>query len=173
MWKFLTKLCKKKKKKKKRSIMFSALSIVCKGLSRTEFLFLNSMTFSIFLQNYFGRSCKHAFMKTIHPANLNLNLPFNIFILISMKSRCDYVMGGKWHLGRKVILMSSSSWHYIEMHVRITIFYGRNEFDYVCQNLFIFLKGHWTTSASSPFFFFKKVEIFISLEVYTYVVTAC
>ena len=35
------------------------------------------------------------------------------------------------------------------------------------------LKGHWTTSASSPIFFFKKVEIFISLEVYTYVVTAC
>ena len=35
------------------------------------------------------------------------------------------------------------------------------------------LKGHWTTSASSTIFFFKKVEIFISLEVYTYVVTAC
>ena len=34
------------------------------------------------------------------------------------------------------------------------------------------LKGHWTTSASSPNFF-RKVEIFISLEVYTYVVTAC
>ena len=34
------------------------------------------------------------------------------------------------------------------------------------------LKGHWTTSASSPNFF-KKVEIFTSLEVYTYVVTAC
>ena len=33
------------------------------------------------------------------------------------------------------------------------------------------LKGHWTTSASSPEFFFKKkVEIFILLEVYTYVV---
>ena len=36
-----------------------------------------------------------------------------------------------------------------------------------------FLKGHWTTSASSPIFFLKKVEIFISLEVYTHVVTAC
>ena len=35
------------------------------------------------------------------------------------------------------------------------------------------LKGHWTTSTSSPDFFFKKVEIFIPLEVYTYVVTAC
>ena len=36
------------------------------------------------------------------------------------------------------------------------------------------LKGHWTTLASSPiFFFFKKVEIFIPLEVYTYVVTEC
>ena len=36
------------------------------------------------------------------------------------------------------------------------------------------LKGHWTTSASasSPDFF-KKVEIFIPLEVFTYVVTAC
>ena len=33
------------------------------------------------------------------------------------------------------------------------------------------LKGHWTTSASSPDFF-QKVEIFIPLEVYTYVVTA-
>ena len=34
------------------------------------------------------------------------------------------------------------------------------------------LKGALTTSASSPFFS-KKVEIFISLEGYTYVVTAC
>ena len=41
------------------------------------------------------------------------------------------------------------------------------------KKLVIILKGHWTTSASSPIFFFKKVEIFISLEVYTYVVTAC
>ena len=34
----------------------------------------------------------------------------------------------------------------------------------------------WTTSASSPnffFFFFFKVEIFLPLEMYTYVVTAC
>ena len=30
-----------------------------------------------------------------------------------------------------------------------------------------------TTSASSPDFFFKKVESFRPLEVYTYVVTAC
>ena len=37
----------------------------------------------------------------------------------------------------------------------------------------VYLKGHWTTSASSPNFFFNKVEIFIPLEVYTYVVTAC
>ena len=36
-----------------------------------------------------------------------------------------------------------------------------------------YLKGHWTTSALSPFFFFKKVEIFIPLEVYTYVATVC
>ena len=35
------------------------------------------------------------------------------------------------------------------------------------------LKGHRTTSASSPDFFSKKVEIFIPLEVYTYEVTAC
>ena len=38
------------------------------------------------------------------------------------------------------------------------------------------LKGHWTTSASSPNFFQKSWDfyiIFISLEVYTYVVTAC
>ena len=34
------------------------------------------------------------------------------------------------------------------------------------------LKGHWTTSASSPDIF-KKVKIFIPLEVYTYVVTVC
>ena len=34
------------------------------------------------------------------------------------------------------------------------------------------LKGHWTTSASSPIFFFKKVEIFMPLEVYACVVTA-
>ena len=34
------------------------------------------------------------------------------------------------------------------------------------------LKGYWTTLASSPNFFFK-VEIFMPLEVYTYVVTAC
>ena len=34
--------------------------------------------------------------------------------------------------------------------------------------------GHWTTSASSPdFFFFQKVDIFIPLQVYTYEVTAC
>ena len=33
------------------------------------------------------------------------------------------------------------------------------------------LNGHWTTSASSPpIFFFKKVEIFIQIEVDTYVV---
>ena len=34
-------------------------------------------------------------------------------------------------------------------------------------------KWHWTTSTSSPDFFQKKIEIFIPLEVYTYVVTAC
>ena len=34
------------------------------------------------------------------------------------------------------------------------------------------LKGHWTTSASSPILF-KKVDIFIPLEVYTCEVTAC
>ena len=35
------------------------------------------------------------------------------------------------------------------------------------------LKGHWTTSASSPDFFSKKGEIFIPIDVYTYVETAC
>ena len=47
---------------------------------------------------------------------------------------------------------------------------------HMCKRGFNFelqLKGHLTTSASSPIFFFKKVEIFIPLEVYTYVVTAC
>ena len=32
-------------------------------------------------------------------------------------------------------------------------------------------KGHRKTSASSPYFYFKKVEIFIPLEVYAYLVT--
>ena len=48
---------------------------------------------------------------------------------------------------------------------------------HICQHyvhlLLTSLKEHWTTSASSPRFFFKKVEIFIPLEVYTYVMTAC
>ena len=35
------------------------------------------------------------------------------------------------------------------------------------------LKGHWTTSASSPPHFSKKKKIFIRLEVFTYVMTAC
>ena len=34
----------------------------------------------------------------------------------------------------------------------------------------VILKRHWTTSASSPFFFSKKVEIFIPLEGYAYVI---
>ena len=35
------------------------------------------------------------------------------------------------------------------------------------------LKGALDNFSLVPNFFFKKVEIFISLEVYTYVVTAC
>ena len=35
------------------------------------------------------------------------------------------------------------------------------------------LKGALDNFSLIPNFFFKKVEIFISLEVYTYVVTAC
>ena len=35
------------------------------------------------------------------------------------------------------------------------------------------IKGHWPTSGSSPdFFFSKKLRFFITLELYTYVVTA-
>ena len=37
----------------------------------------------------------------------------------------------------------------------------------------IILKGHWTTSASSPICFQKRIEILIPLEVNIYVVTAC
>ena len=35
------------------------------------------------------------------------------------------------------------------------------------------VKGALDNFSLIPKFFFKKVEIFISLEVYTYVVTAC
>ena len=35
------------------------------------------------------------------------------------------------------------------------------------------LKGHWTSSTSSPNFFPKKVGIFIPLEVLAWVMTAC
>ena len=35
------------------------------------------------------------------------------------------------------------------------------------------LKGHWTSSPSSPNFFQKKVGIFIPLEVLTWVMTTC
>ena len=35
----------------------------------------------------------------------------------------------------------------------------------------VWLKGHWTTSASTLDFFQKNVEIFIPLEVFTHVVT--
>ena len=44
------------------------------------------------------------------------------------------------------------------------------------QNVTIFskiVKGALDNFSLIPNFFFKKVEIFISLEVYTYVVTAC
>ena len=36
-----------------------------------------------------------------------------------------------------------------------------------------YIKGALVNFSLIPKFFFKKVEIFISLEVYTYVVTAC
>ena len=38
---------------------------------------------------------------------------------------------------------------------------------------YIYIKGALDNFSLIPNFFFKKVEIFISLEVYTYVVTAC
>ena len=38
---------------------------------------------------------------------------------------------------------------------------------------FFKVKGALDNFSLIPNFFFKKVEIFISLEVYTYVVTAC
>ena len=46
-------------------------------------------------------------------------------------------------------------------------------FIYLFIYLFIiYLKGHWTTSASFLNYFFKKVEIFMPEEVYSSVVTA-
>ena len=54
---------------------------------------------------------------------------------------------------------------------RMKIYYTLLELN-IKKNLKLILKGHWTTSASSPDFFFKKVEIFIPLEVYTYVMYA-
>ena len=51
-------------------------------------------------------------------------------------------------------------------HNIVALYYSNN-----CWYLFVvelnYLKGHWTTSASSKFFS-EKVEIFIPLEVYTY-----
>ena len=38
---------------------------------------------------------------------------------------------------------------------------------------YVGLKGALDNFSLIPIFFFKKVEIFVSLEVYTYVVTAC
>ena len=35
------------------------------------------------------------------------------------------------------------------------------------------LKGHWTSSTSSPNFFQKKIGIFIPLEVLAWVIIAC
>ena len=48
-----------------------------------------------------------------------------------------------------------------------TIFENDNPFSF--RNI----KGALDNFSLIPIFFFKKVEIFISLEVYTYVVTAC
>ena len=44
---------------------------------------------------------------------------------------------------------------------------------FVCNMFNIDFKGALDNFSLIPKFFFKKVEIFTSLEVYTYVVTAC
>ena len=45
--------------------------------------------------------------------------------------------------------------------------------DYVGPIYIIIVKGALDNFSLIPQFFFKKVEIFIPLEVYTYVVTTC
>ena len=78
-------------------------------------------------------------------------MTFLFFIFSSPSSKLDFVLAKfPMSIGKNALLTEPCKLH----------------------DLYTYIKGHWTTAASSPDFF-KTIEIFIPLQVYTYVMTAC
>ena len=63
--------------------------------------------------------------------------------------------------------------HAYQAHLKFAIFSDKTGYCSFAHRRISFLKGALDNFSLIPKFFSKKVEIFISLEVYTYVVTAC
>ena len=94
---------------------------------------------------------------------------------------CHQLISGKWGLKRRTIFIQNfaEKWdvpifiqkpHILSKFKNFTL--DSKIVKLSCKQISE-LKGALDNFSLIPFFFFKKVEIFISLEVYTYVVTAC
>ena len=88
-------------------------------------------------------------------SNLSLPNKVNVRVMQQNDHLIEFLILAKiWHI-LQGLLCVVKTWTETQKTCSMTYF------------IFLSLKGHWTTSASSPIFV-QKVKIFIPLEVYTY-----